>query len=181
MKIVDENGKLFKKFNLVDAIVALLLVIIVIAIGWKVVSGVITARQEKAAEEAAENYENSPHMSFDVICTEVPRKVAESFQDQMKRPMADRQLMSMGKPLEGYITGCTFTPDDAEDEASLCTVLFTIECVPAVTDDGIYSIGTQEVRIGKPHIVKTYTIEYSGWVYSMELPPETEKEEPADE
>ena len=88
--------------------------------------------------------------------------------------------MSMGKPLEGYITGCTFTPDDTEDDASLCTVMFTIECVPVEKDD-IYSIGTQEVRIGKPHIVKTYTIEYSGWVYSMELPPKTEEEEPADE
>ena len=35
---------------------------------------------------------------------------------------------------------------------------------------GIYSIGTQELRIGKPHIVKTYYIETSGWVYSMEEP-----------
>ena len=46
MKIVDENGKLFKKINLVDAIVALLLAAIVIAIGWKVVSSVIIAKQE---------------------------------------------------------------------------------------------------------------------------------------
>lgn len=180
MKIVDENGKIFKKFNLVDFIVALLLVIIVVAIGWKVVNSVITARQEKEAEAAAENYENSPHMNFEVICTEVPREVAQAFADQMKRPLADRQLMSMGKPLEGYITGCAFTPDDEADEGSLCTVMFNIECVPVEKDD-IYSIGTQEVRIGKPHIVKTYTIEYSGWVYSMELPPKTEEEEPADE
>ena len=169
MKIVDENGKLFKKFNLVDAIVALLLVIIVIAIGYKVISGVITAKQERAAEEMTENYENSPHLVYQVVCTEVPRKVAESFADQMKRPMVERQLMSMGNALEGYITDCTFTPEDEEDEASLCTVLFTIEVVP-VEEDGIYSIGTQELRIGKPHIVKTYYIETSGWVYSMEEP-----------
>ena len=175
MKIVDENGKLFKKFNLVDAVVALLLVIVVIAVGWKVVSSVISARNADE-EELTETYENSPHLVYEVICTDVPRKVAESFQDQMKRPMADRKLMSMGKPLEGYITGCTLTPEDEEDEASPCTVLFTLEVVP-VEDEGIYSIGTQEVRIGKPHIVKTYTIETSGWVYSMDPPPEKESDD----
>ena len=166
MKIVDENGKLFKKITLVDAIVALLLVIIVIAIGYKAISAAIAARQAKETEEVTENYENSPHLTYEVICTEVPKKVAESFEDQMKRPMSERQLMSMGNALEGYITGCTFTPEDEEDENSLCTVLFTLEVVP-VEKDGILSIGTQEVRIGKPHIVKTYYIETSGWVYSM--------------
>ncbi len=169
MKIVDENGKLFKKINLVDAIVALLLVIIVFAIGYKTISASIAAKQEREAEALTENYENSPHLTYEVICTEVPRKVAESFQAQMQRPMAERQLMSMGNALEGYITGCTFTPENEDDEASLCTVLFTLEVVP-VKEDGIYSIGTQELRIGKPHIVKTYYIETSGWVYSMEEP-----------
>ena len=179
MKIVDENGKLFKKVNLVDAIVAVLLAVIVIAIGWKVISGVVSARQEREAAALAENYENSPHLVYDVICTDVPRKVAESFQAQMNLPMAERQLMSMGNALEGYITGCSFTPDDEEDENSLCTVLFTLEVVPE-EKDGIFSIGTQEVRLGKAHIVKTYYIETSGWVYSMDpLAPESE-EEPAD-
>ena len=169
MKIVDENGKLFKKFNLVDAIVAVLLAIVVIAIGWKVISSVVTARQEKAAQELAENYENSPHLVYEVICPDIPRKVAESFKEQMDRPMSERQLMSMGNALEGYITACSYTPEDEEDENSMCTVLFTLECVP-VEKDGIYSIGTQEVRLGKSHIVKTYYIETSGWVYSMDPP-----------
>ena len=43
MKLVDENGKLFKKFNLVDAIVVLLVVVIIVAIGWKAVSAGIAA------------------------------------------------------------------------------------------------------------------------------------------
>ena len=141
------------------------------------VSGVITAKQEKTAEDLASDYENNPHLVFDVICPDVPKMVAESFMEQMDRPKSERQLMSMGAPLEGYVTGCSFTPDDPEDENSTCTVLFTIECVP-VEKEGIYSIGTQEVRLGKAHIVKTYYIETSGWVYSMDPPPA--EEEPAD-
>ncbi len=170
MKIVDENGKLFKKFNLVDAIVAFLLVIIVIAIGWKAVSAGLAAKQAREAAENTENYESSPHLSYEVVCTDVPRKLAETFQAQMQRPMAERQLMSMGTPLEGYLTGCTYTPQDEEDENSLCTVLFSLEVVPVEKDGGIYAVGTQEVRIGKVHTVKTYYIETTGWVYSMEEP-----------
>ena len=167
MKIVDENGKLFKKINLVDAIVALLLVIIVFAIGYKTISASIAAKQEREAEALTENYENSPHLTYEVICTEVPRKVAESFQAQMQRPMAERQLMSMGNALEGYITGCTFTPENEDDEASLCTVLFTLEVVP-VKEDGIYSIGTQELRIGRSFYVKSVDFEFNGTIISLE-------------
>ncbi len=171
MKIVDENGKLFKKFNLVDAIVALLLVIIVVAVGWKVVSSVIASRQTDE-EEITNTFDESPHLTYDVVCIDVPRKVAEAFEAEMKRPRSQRQLMSLGNALEGYITGCTFTPQDEDDsETALCTVLFTIECVPVLKDD-IFSIGTQELRIGKPHIVKTYYIETSGWVYTMDIPEE---------
>ena len=38
--------------------------------------------------------------------------------------------------------------------------------------DDIYTVGTQEVRLGKGHIVKTYNIETTGWVYEMEKPEE---------
>ena len=183
MKIVDENGKLFKKVNLIDAVVALLLVIIVIAIGYKAISASIAAKHERDAANASMAYENSPHLIYKVVCSNTPKEVAEAFEAQMELPQADRQLMSMGNVLEGYITECTIVPvydTDAADEepaegeeggeveADRYKVYFTIECVP-VEKDGIYSIGTQEVRIGKSHIVKTYNIETSGWVYAMEM------------
>ena len=183
MKIIDENGKLFKKINLIDAIVALLLAIIVIAIGYKAVSASIAAKHERDAANASAAYENSPHLIYQVVCSNTPKEVAEAFEAQMDLPMADRQLMSMGNLLEGYITGCTIVPlddsgnsyevtdGDEESEAvdaDRYKVYFTIEVVP-VEKDGIYSIGTQEVRIGKSHIVKTNIIETSGWVYAMEM------------
>ena len=62
MKLVDENGKLFKKFNLVDAIVVLLVVVIIVAIGWKAVSAGIAAAKEAEIVEVSQTFETSPHL-----------------------------------------------------------------------------------------------------------------------
>ena len=163
-KLVDENGRLFRKFNLVDFIVLLLVLIIVVAVAWKAVSAGRTAAEERAKAEMAEAYESAPHLIYKVVCTGVPQEVAEACRQQMELPVADRQLMSNGKSVEGYIIDGSYEP--AEEG---CTLYFTIETLP-VEKDGIYSVGSQEVRVGKGHIVKTYNIETSGWVYEMEEP-----------
>jgi len=165
MKIIDENGKLFKKFNLVDAIVVLLVVAVVVAIGWKAVSASFAAAQEREAAQMAETYGSSPHLVFDVVCVNQPEEVAEGFVAQMDRPMTDRQIMNGGELVEGYITDCHY---ERNEDNSLCTVYFTCEAL-LKEKEGIYSVGTQEVRIGKGYIVKTYEIETSGYVYSMEV------------
>ena len=165
-KIVDENGKLFKKFNLVDAIVVLLAAIILIAAAWKGVSAVRAAAQERAnAQSAHEAYEKSPHLIYKVVCDKVPLEVAENCKRQMELPMEERQLMSNGKSVEGYITECSYEPMGDE----YYWLYFTIETLPTVKE-GIYSVGSQEVRVGKSHIVKTYNIETTGLVYEMEEP-----------
>lgn len=173
MKIVDENGKLFKKFNLVDAIVILLVVVIIAALAIKIVGASVTAAQEKRAEELAHAYATSPHLVYDVVCNDIPEEVAVAFEEQMKLPMADRQMMSNGVPVEGYITGCTIEPHE-EDE--FYDVYFSMEAI-LVDKEGIYSVGSQEVRIGKGHIVKTYNIETSGYVYAMEVVGEVAEDE----
>ncbi len=173
MKLVDENGKLFKKFNLVDAIVVLLVVVILAAIGWKVVGASMTAAEERKAAELAEQYESAPHLCYDVVCNSVPKEVAESFAAQMALPQEDRQMMSNGTPVEGYVVGCRIEP---HEEDQLYNVYFQLEAL-LVDKEGIYSVGSQEVRIGKGHIVKTYNIETSGYIYAME----TTGEDTADE
>lgn len=165
MKIVDENGKLFKKFNLVDAIVVLLVVAVVVAIGWKAVSAGFAAAEEREAEALAEAYETSPHLVFDVVCINLPEVVAEGFAKQMELPEADRQIMNGGELAEGYITDFHY---EHNEEDSLCTGYFTCEAV-LKEEEGIYSVGTQEIRVGKSYIVKTYLLEHSGYISSMEV------------
>lgn len=165
MKLVDENGKLFKKFNLVDAIVVLLVVVIIVAIGWKAVSASIANQKEVVVEEQEQVFATSPHLVYDVVCTNVPQEVAEACAQQMELPMTDRQIMNGGNLVEGYITDCWYEPNEDDD---LYTLYFTLEAM-LTEKEGIYSVGTQEIRIGKGYIVKTYQIETSGHVYSMEV------------
>lgn len=174
MKLVDENGKLFKKFNLVDAIVVFLILVIIVAIGYKTISAKVAANAALEEEEAVTAFDSAPHLVYDVVCSNIPVEVAEVFAQQMELPMAERQIMNAGTPVEGYITACTVEPD--ADDSDMCKVYFTIEAL-LVEKEGIASVGTQEVRIGKGHIVKTYNIETSGYVYSMQ----TTGEVPADE
>ena len=164
-KLVDENGKLFRKINLVDFIVILLLLIILVAVVWKAVSAASTAAEAREKEEMAHAYETSPHLIYKVVCANIPREVAEACKKEMEKPLADRQLMSNGKSVEGYITDCWYEPSEDENY----WLYFTIETLPD-EKEGIYSVGSQEVRVGKGHIVKTYYIETSGWVYEMEAP-----------
>lgn len=164
MKLVDENGKLFKKFNLVDAIVVLLVVVVIVAIGWKAISAGIANQKESSAEEQ-QAYATSPHLVFDVVCANVPQEVAEACAQQMELSMADRQIMNGGNLVEGYITDCWYEP---HEDDGFYTLYFTLEAA-LVEKEGIYSVGTQEIRIGKGYIVKTYQIETSGYVYSMEV------------
>lgn len=165
MKIVDENGKLFKKFNLVDAIVVLLVVVVIAAIGWKTISASFAAAEEKEAESMIEAYENSPHLVFDVVCVNLPEVVAEGFTKQMELPEVDRQIMNGGELVEGYITGFRYEQNEKD---SLCTGYFTCEAV-LKEEEGVYSVGTQEIRMGKGYIVKTYLLEHSGYISSMEV------------
>lgn len=165
MKFVDENGKIFKKFNIVDAIVVLLVVVVIVAVGWKAVSASLAAAEEKKAAEMAEAYGTSPHLVYDVVCINVPEEIAESFEAQMERPMADRQIMNAGELIEGYITDCRY---EVNEKTGYCTVYFTCEAV-LTEKEGIYSVGTQEIRVGKSYIVKTYDIETSGNIASMEV------------
>ncbi len=163
-KLVDENGKLFRKINLVDFIVLLLVLILIAAVVWKAVDAGRTAAEERE-KEVTVAYENSPHLIYKVVCANIPLEVAETCKQQMELPMAQRQLMSNGKAVEGYITDCYYEPM----EENFYWVYFTIEVLPE-EKEGIYSVGSQEVRLGKGHIVKTYNIETSGWVYEMEEP-----------
>lgn len=165
MKVVDEKGKLFKKFNLVDAIVVVLIVAIIVAIGVKAITKKLAANAAEMTEEEVLAYESSPHLAYKVVCIAIPEEVAKKIEAQMELPMSKRQMMSNGVPVEGYITNCRIEPHTDDD---LYSVYYDLEAA-LVDKDGIYSVGSQEVRVGKSHIVKTYNIETSGYIYDMEV------------
>ncbi|HPE15754.1 MAG TPA: DUF4330 domain-containing protein [Oscillospiraceae bacterium] len=91
------------------------------------------------------------------------------------------QLMAGESLYPGYVVDATtepctfFTVDDdgnlvLTENSDLVNIIFTIQCT--LTNGAVQTnkIGTQEIRIGKSHIVKTEYFELTGDIISMDWP-----------
>ena len=163
MKVLDEKGKLFGKINLIDLIVIVVLVLVVAAVGWKLAGSQIT--------DAIAN--NNPTIRYEVVCPKIDPDACEFAVTQV-----GGQLMSNGDLLDGYITDCVIEPyletvldadgnvKQVEDPASH-NLRFTIEAKVSEVANA-YGLGSQELRVGKSHIVKTVELEFNGYITAME-------------
>ena len=148
MKIVDKNGRLFGKVNLIDLFVVLILIVAVAAVAMKTFGN-------KAVSAVT-----SPDVSisYQVVCEDVPQAVADYCEDHV-----GEQLLSSGKLLDAHITACS-AEVDAEGQVNL---YFTIEGICSYSGN-TYSLGSQEVRVGMEHLVKTSSIECTGIICDLE-------------
>lgn len=145
--MIDEKGRLFGKINIVD-----LLVILVVLIGAAVLAVKFLSPKGGASKTP---------VTYTVLVENVRQEVYENIQQNIPST-----LMAAGELLDGQVVAVSAVPH--VQQATLGTVsntlvlpigegnldlTFTIECnvVNLVTTE----IGTQEVRIGKTHIVKT--------------------------
>ena len=148
MKIIDKNGRLFGKLNLIDLAVILVVVIVVGALGMKLFG--------KDAVEAV----TSPDVkvTYQVVCEDVPEAVAEYCKENI-----GQQLLSSGKLLNAHITEC----EAVNVESGVIDLYFTVEGTASFSGH-TYAMGSQEVRVGMEHLVKTSSIECTGIICSLE-------------
>lgn len=169
MKVVDEKGKLFGKINLIDLIVILVLVLVVAAVVWKVAGSRISGAVDKLG--------NVPTVRYEVLCTNVDSAAADAAVTHI-----GEQLMSNGDMMDAKITDCVIEPyyilaSDAQgnpvqlESPTSKNLRFTIEAKIPFSNNA-YAIGTQEIRVGKSHIVKTPSIEFNGSITNMEVSKE---------
>lgn len=154
MKIIDEKGRLFGKLNLIDLAVILVLVAVVAAIGMKLFGN-------KAVEAVTSE---KVTLTYEVVCQDVPENVADYCTAH-----TGGQLLSSGKLLDGYITGCRAETAETAD-GTRTDLYFTIE-VKTTFSSATYAVGSQEVRVGKEHLVKTGDIEVEGIISGLEVTP----------
>ena len=157
--MIDEKGRLFGKLNLVDALVILVILIGAVVLGVKFLGGGSSAINPTGTL-----------VRYTVLVEGVEPAVYENIQKYIPS-----QLMASGELLDGYVTGVTAEPH--EETATVNTtdgtleipvspgtldLTFTIECnvVNAITTE----IGTQEVRVGKIHTVKTDKFELTNGI-----------------
>ena len=149
--MIDEKGRLFGKINIVDLIVILVIVIAAVVVGMKFLGG----------SGSAINPTKTP-VRYTVLVEGVEPEVYENIQKYIPG-----QLMASGEMLDGHVVAVeevegrehTATVDTADGTLEIpvnngkLDLIFTIECnvVNPITTE----IGTQEVRVGKTHTVKT--------------------------
>ena len=165
MKFLDEKGRLFGKVNLIDLLVVVMVLIIVLAVAWKLGGNQIN--------QAMESTKELPTMEYEVICYGVNNDVCEYAETRI-----GDQLMSNGEMLDGYITDVSVEPYyivciDSEGNAvnaqdpQNSNIRFTIQTQVEETENA-YAVGSQEIRVGKSHIVKSVNIEVTGYITRME-------------
>lgn len=165
MKVIDEKGKLFGKINLIDLLVVLVVIAVVAGLFWKLAGDRVTGAITQPGKTTLE---------YEVLCTAIWNDAGA-----YASAHADGQLMSNGNLLDGRIVGCTVEPYittnvDANGltvavvDQARCNVRFTIE-VTLAAGDKTNSVGSQEVRVGKKHTVKTTELELEGTVTALNI------------
>ena len=160
--MAEKKGKLFGKINIVDLIVIIVIVIAVIFVGMKFLGN--------NGGTGGIGSSGKTHVEYTVLVEGVRPEVYENIKALVDA--GDATLMASGELLDGKVTAVTSAPhaeyvsvNSATGELNLLVgedlldLTFTIEC--NVANPITTEIGTQEVRIGKNHIVKTDKFELS--------------------
>jgi len=166
MKVVDEKGKLFGKLNIIDLLVMILILAAVVVVGVKLLGG------------GGDGGAATTKLTYTVRVTAQDTDLVDRVAEYVNTATSTKdQLMAGGNLLNAYVVDYWTEPTqynrlstgsveiyNAETAAAagLVDICFVIEA--NVADTVINEVGTQEVRIGKTHIVKTTHMEFSGGV-----------------
>ena len=163
MSIIDKKGKLFGKLNIIDLIAIVLILAVLALIGYKLMDG-------KSSSLAS----GGQSIVYTVEVKSVEPEVYENI-----KTMLPSQLMAANEMLDAYVTDVQATPVKNDTytvewksslkenvitqvEAGTYDLVFTIE--GTITNPLTSELGTQEIRVGKSHIVKTTTFELEGGI-----------------
>jgi len=166
MRIIDKQGKIFGKLNIIDLVVVILIVAVVAFLGYK-----LTASQGETLAG-----EGQP-VVYTVKVENVEPEVYEFIQAELEK--GPSQLTASEQMLPAYVTEVEAVPIEKttvaieenhyvgltvpeQSDAGCYDLIFTIE--GEVKDNLTSELGTQEIRVGKNHIVKTTTFELVGGV-----------------
>ena len=160
--MIDEKGRLFGKINIVDLLVILVIIIAAVVLGMKFL--------KPGGSTVIGGGTKTTHVEYTVLVENVQPAVYENIKAFVDA--GDATLMASGELLDGRVTAVESKPHGGDITVStggdtlavtadkgLLDLTFTIEC--NVANPITTEIGTQEVRVGKSHIVKTDKFELS--------------------
>ena len=175
-KMFDEKGRLFGKINIIDLLVIVLIVIVAVVLAVKFLG---PGNGLSAGQGVT--------VTYTVEVDGVKPEVYENIQQYIPGD----KLMASGEILDGRILAVTAEPHTlnasitTQDgalivplDAGLLDLTFTIES--KVSNTITSEVGTQEVRVGKTHIVKSVHVELpNGIITSCDWNPDKYAVQPA--
>ena len=159
-----KDGKLFGKINIIDLLVILIAIVVVVMVALKMtghLGGTSTASTTKVVYTAR----------VERVDKDVYEAAAAFIAEAKANGKEGDRLMANGELLNGYITDVTAVPHEeltvgtfdggfsVTSDTNTLDVTFTI--VAYGVDRITTKIGTQEVRVGKGHIIKTTHFEFA--------------------
>ncbi len=155
-----------KRLNWIDYLVIVILIGALAFVGLKVLGD-----KEQSAGSAEENLLSQPNLTMIVEIADLSREIAEnavaSFAGQPREldgvsvPMT--RLFNSNRLVDGQIVSWEIRETEGEETVAL---RLTIDANGTLFR-GSYTVGTQEVRIGKTFIAKTMSMELDGVVVSL--------------
>ncbi len=162
MKFIDEKGRLFGKLSIIDLLVLLLIIVAAVFVGTRL-----------ASRNEGGTVVNSTRLEYTVLATEVDPATYEVVRRYVDGEAGLKDQMMTGSTLcDGYVLDVTATPHvtyvecadgtvkrvESSGEDTRLDLLFT--CVANVSSPLTNSLGSQEIRAGIPHILKTTHFEF---------------------
>ena len=159
---MEEKKRRSGKFNIVDIIILVILLAGVAFLGMKLLGG------------GGDAVGSSARVEYTVLVPDVNPQVCRNVM-AIQEEKGQVQLMANGALVDGYVTAVTYGPHIThepnadgvivtaveEGEDANVDMVFTIQ---ATVDSAVTNkVGTQEVRVGKSHIVKTVDYEMEGY------------------
>lgn len=162
MKIINEKGKLFGLINIVDLLVVIMIAVVAVSIGWRLLGPAITTAAAPTTTLTATMRVRGAHpRQFEEMKLNVPAQLisGNSYVDGAKLVDVKSEPYIVQTPnAEGKLV-------DAVDPTRI-DIIFTIEArVPAGA--AVTKIGSQEIRVGREHTVKTRYIEQIAIIETM--------------
>ena len=162
MKIIDEKGKLFGVINIIDLILIIAVVAVIVGLGWKGAGSKIV--QSKEIEVIFTTRTRAAH----------PRQFEEMLQTKLPAPLisgntvlGNAELIEISSvPYEVQIQTQDGRMGNAIDPVRI-DIIYKLRV--RTPDSDIIKVGSQEIRSGRDHIIKTKFIEQNSIIEKIEI------------
>lgn len=167
MKLINEKGKLFGIINVIDFLVLLIILVAAVGIGWKLL-GAESSQDEVSHNPVTITYvvraKNQPIYLADSISTyegELPLSLVSG-----DSYVENAQLVSIDTVPTTIVATDSEGTVSRETDPGVVDILFT--CTYDTTlDSPIITMGSQELRVGMSHTLKTSFFEVSTTIESI--------------